>query len=143
MNEDNKDFVQSGLESDDEIQNENFKKLLDDIPPEHKKEVLKIMSLQMSAMKPYESPVTKKITEEHITTFLENNKKEMELDYAEKKHRKYLFAFIILVTIVFIIVVIILLKDKPEIMEKIIYTFAGLVAGAAGGYGIGRSRRDD
>lgn len=44
---------------------------------------------------------------------------------------------------IFFIVVILILKDIPDVMEKIIYGLIGLVAGAFGGYGIGKNKRED
>ncbi len=38
---------------------------------------------------------------------------------------------------------IILLKDNPDIMEKIIYTVGGVVIGAFGGYGFGKNKGDE
>lgn len=43
----------------------------------------------------------------------------------------------------FIIVIIIFLKDTPDVMEKIIYTAGGLIAGALGGYGFGKTKKDE
>lgn len=43
----------------------------------------------------------------------------------------------------FIVVIILLLKDIPDIMEKIIYTIGGLAAGAIGGYGFGKFKNDE
>ena len=38
---------------------------------------------------------------------------------------------------------IVLLKDNPDVMEKIIYTVGGVIVGAFGGYGFGKNRNDD
>lgn len=39
------------------------------------------------------------------------------------------------IAMVFFIILVILLKDTPDVMEKIIYTVGGVVIGAFGGYG--------
>lgn len=47
-----------------------------------------------------------------------------------------------LLFMVFIVVLIVLLKDKPEILEKVLYSMGGLIVGAFGGYGFGKSKKD-
>ena len=44
---------------------------------------------------------------------------------------------------IFLVVVIVLLKDKPNIMEKMIYAAGGLIAGAVGGFGYGYKKGHD
>ena len=83
-----------------------------------------------------------KITTEHITRYLDGAEKNMTLAFEEKKHSKYfILALAIIVSIVFIILVVIL-KDKPDVLEKLIYSVGGLFAGFAGGYGLGKKRED-
>ena len=83
-----------------------------------------------------------KITTEHITKYLDGAEKNMTLAFEEKKHSKYfILALAILVSIVFIILVVIL-QDKPDVLEKLIYSVGGLFAGFAGGYGLGKKRED-
>ena len=67
----------------------------------------------------------------------------MQNSYAEKKQNKIFAFLVLLMTMVFFVVIILILKDKPEIMEKILYTLGGLVAGAFGGYGFGKKRNED
>ena len=83
-----------------------------------------------------------KITTEHITQYLESAEKNMSLAFEEKKHSKYfIICLAIIVSIVFIILVVIL-QDKPDILEKIVYSVGGLFTGFAGGYGLGKRRED-
>ena len=83
-----------------------------------------------------------KITTEHITRYLDGAEKNMTLAFEEKKHSKYfILALAIIVSIVFIILVVIL-KDKPDVLEKLIYSVGGLFTGFAGGYGLGKKRED-
>ena len=48
-----------------------------------------------------------------------------------------------IVAMVFFILLVILLKDIPDVMEKIIYIVGGVVIGAFGGYGFGKNRNDE
>lgn len=99
--------------------------------------------LNMSTSNHLENPLVKKITEEHISSFLEGSKQNMELEYKDKKQNKIFVGLIILAVMIFIVILILLLKDTPELMEKIICTFVGLITGIIGGYGFGKNKGDD
>lgn len=132
-------------ESTDEI--ENIQEILSrkDIPDELKVDsIMRVLSVQMQGgVVSSENMIAKKIDGEHITQFLEGSKSNMENSYREKKHRKILIFAVLLLTMVFVVIVILLLRDKPDTMEKVIYSLGGLAAGALGGYGFGKSKRDD
>ncbi len=49
----------------------------------------------------------------------------------------------LIVAMIFFILLVILLKDNPDVMEKIIYIVGGVVIGAFGGYGFGKNRNDE
>ena len=143
--EDNNKLVESEKSSENLEDLENIDEILEGVPEEHKKTIQKLIisSIQMRGMISSENEVAKKITEEHITQYLEGSKLEMENSYEEKKHKKILVFLTIFLTMAFIVVIILLLKDIPDIMEKIIYTIGGLVAGAIGGYGFGKFKNDE
>ena len=143
--EDNNKLVESEKSSENLEGLENIDEILEGVPEEHKKTIQKLIisSIQMRGMISSENEVAKKITEEHITQYLEGSKLEMENSYEEKKHKKILVFLTIFLTMAFIVVIILLLKDIPDIMEKIIYTIGGLAAGAIGGYGFGKFKNDE
>ena len=143
--EDNNRLVESEKSSENLEDLENIDEILEGVPEEHKKTIQKLIisSIQMRGMISSENEVAKKITEEHITQYLEGTKLEMENSYEEKKHKKILVFLTIFLTMAFIVVIILLLKDIPDIMEKIIYTIGGLAAGAIGGYGFGKFKNDE
>lgn len=124
--------------------NEDLDELLDNIPDQEKKMIMKtsMSMLNMSASNHLENPIVKKITEEHISSFLDASKQNMELEYKDKKQNNVFVGSIILAVMIFIIVLIILLKDSPELMEKIICIFVGLITGVIGGYGFGKNKGD-
>lgn len=123
---------------------EKSEDMIDNASEEERSVIEKMMvsSIQMREMISSENEVLKKITEEHITQYLEGSRADMEHSYEEKKQRKIFHFLIMIFAMIFFIVVIVLLKSVPEVMEKIIYTVGGLVAGAFGGYGVGRNRND-
>lgn len=124
---------------------EEFSEALESMPPEARKYVEQVMisSVQMGGILRPENAISKKITESHITEFLDGSKLQMKEEYKEKHERKIFSGIILCVILIFIIGVIVLLKDTPEIMEKVLYTLTGLLAGALGGYGYGKTKRDD
>ena len=63
--------------------------------------------------------------------------------YIGKSHKKVFTFLTIVVAMIFFVIIILLLEDKPEIMEKIIYTLGGVIAGAFGGYGFGYGKQPD
>lgn len=59
--------------------------------------------------------------------------------------KKALFADVmamVIVVIVVIVGIVILLKDKADIVEKVLYAMGGLIIGAIGGYGFGKNKGD-
>lgn len=140
-----KDLVQNQSEDLENADAEELFETLEGVPEEKRKviEQLMISSVQMSGRFSPENAISKKITEEHISQYLEGAREDMQKSYDEKKQKKIFMFFMLLLTMVFFVVVILILKDKPEIMEKVIYTLGGLVAGAFGGYGFGKRRNED
>lgn len=126
---------------------EPIEEMLEGIPKEHRREIKELMvsSVQMGGMISSENTISKKITEAHISQYLEDSKIAMERHFEEKKHNKIFLGIITAMVMIFLIVLIVLLKDIPDVMEKIIYAAGGVVVGALGGYGFGkgRGREDD
>lgn len=126
--------------SADEV--EILDELLENIPEEHRRSVEKLFisrSVQMREIVSPENTVMNKITSEHVSTFLDASREEMKHTYQEMKHRK-IFTFATIVTaMIFFVIIIILLKDNPDVMEKVLYTVGGVVIGAFGGYGFGKN----
>ena len=117
---------------------------VDIIDSESKEHELIEMSQVMATLSQISSGTdfSDKITTEHITRYLDGAEQNMTLAFEEKKHSKYfILALAIIVSIVFIILVVIL-KDKPDVLEKLIYSVGGLFTGFAGGYGLGKKRED-
>lgn len=67
----------------------------------------------------------------------------MKNSYAEKFQKKVFTFLTMLIAMIFFIVIIVLLKDKPDIMEKVLYAVGGVIAGAFGGYGLGKKQSNE
>ncbi len=119
--------------------------VLETIPPKERKVIEQHMfsMVQMRGVASPETAVMKKITEEHISKYLDGAELEMKNSYTEKFQKKVFTFLTMLFAMIFFIVIIILLKDKPDIMEKVLYAVGGVIAGAFGGYGLGKNHNGE
>lgn len=92
-----------------------------------------------------ENEIAKKITPEHITEYLGGAREQMRNSYKERHERKIFTTVLVALSLVFFVAIIVLLRDNPDVLEKIIYTVGGVVIGAFGGYGFGsrKSKGDE
>ncbi len=130
----------------DNLEETELEDVLESVSPEHRKVIERMMissSIHMRSISSPETAVMKKITPAHITRYLEGAELEMKNSYAEKFHRKVFTFLTMIVAMVFFIFLVILLKDNPDVMEKVIYIVGGVVVGAFGGYGFGKNRNDE
>lgn len=128
-----------------ELQESELEEVLESVPPEHRKMIEKMIissSVQMRSIVSPETDVMKKLTPEHISKYLDGAELEMKNSYTEKFHKKVFSILSMTIIMIFLIVIIILLKDNPDIMEKVIYAVGGVIAGAFGGYGFGKNKND-
>jgi len=100
---------------------------------------------------PMGNPIHNKMNEDHITQVLELAKQHDEREFILHKegqtndhvqtisNRRYIFAsFIIIVGL--ILAVMIIFKDKPDVLTPVLSGIGGLLTGALGGYGFGKSK---
>lgn len=122
-----------------------IEEILDDIPQEARHEVKKMigMSMQMGGVFSPQLELMKKMTSEHVSEFLEGQREASNNEFKESRDNKFFMAFVITIVLVFIIVLVFLLKNNPEVMEKVLYTLGGLLAGLFGGYGYGKTKGDN
>lgn len=134
-------------EPEEEIEEipEELHEVLESVPPKQRKVIERsLMTIQMAGnIASPESAVMKKITEEHITEYLEGAREEMRNSYEERKSNRWFLLAVVIASMIFFVVIILILKDNPNIMEKVIYTLGGVIAGAFGGYGIGKNKREE
>lgn len=136
---------EESLEHTESIIDPEVEAALESVPPKERS-VIKQHMISMVQMRSVTSPevaVMKKITEEHISKYLDGAELDMKNSYAEKFHNKVFIFLTMIIAMVFFIVIIILLKDKPDVMEKILYAVGGVIAGAFGGYGLGKKQHDE
>ena len=149
MAEEDPDLLSEGKKQEDDADNEiavtdgtlpkEIDEVLDSIPDQKQANVVRrIMSLQFSAISATpENAISKKITSDHISQYLNDSRVAMQESFKEHHEDKIFKGVIILSALVFMIVIIILLKNQPSVMEKVIFSVVSLVAGALDGYGYG------
>lgn len=116
--------------------------ILNSIPEKDRSTIkMLVQSTEMMGQLRGESSISKKITGEHISSYLLASNENMKLGYKERRENKIFTFLLVLIALVFFVVLIILLKDNPSLLEKIVYAVVGLVAGAFGGYGFGRHKK--
>ena len=142
MNTENKAEAETLKTDSSEDIPEDISEILKNIPQEKRESAL-VQSVEMIGRYSPESVVLKKITPEHITKYLSDNGENMRLGYQERKQNKVFIFAIVVVALVFFTFLIILLKDQPALLENEIYAVGGLIAGAFGGYGVGKHRKKD
>ena len=122
-----------------------FHEILDEVPEEARHEVKKMigMSMQMGGVISPQLELMKKMTPEHVTKFLEGQQEASNNQFKEKRDNKIFMGTILFVVLVFVVVLVILLKNSPDILEKVLYSLGGLVAGLLGGYGYGKTQQGE
>lgn len=100
---------------------------------------------------PMANPLHNKMTPEHITQVLDLAAKHDERDYDLHKRaqeqstsngtsvRRYAFASFIVVAVL-VAIVLFLFRDQPNVLVPVLAGVGGLVSGAVGGFGYGRSK---
>jgi hypothetical protein len=130
---------------EEDIIPDEIEQILEEMPQENRKTVERFIfsSFQMKGISSPENEVMKKISSEHIDKFLTASQEDMQKSYSEKRDRKIYNIILTILGLGFVLIVIMTLKDNPDVMEKVIYTIGGLVAGAFGGYGAGRYSKSE
>lgn len=86
--------------------------------------------------------ISNKITPEHINQMLATDAKKVDLA-SKDRHEDRIFKYAIIITaIVAVIILCVIFRDNVEPLQKIIIPILSFVAGAAGGYGVGKSKND-
>ncbi len=113
--------------------------------PKEAKQIIKKLEFGMMGVShlSQENEVAKKINETHITNYLDGAREQMHNAYKERHEKKIFTVILVFLALVFFTAIIVLLKNTPDILEKIIYSVASLIAGAFGGYGLGKRNSQD
>lgn len=129
----------------DEELEKDLNEVLEHVPENQRKtfERLMVSSIQMGHISSPESEVMKKITPEHISAYLAASEEDMKKSYEDKKSQRKFRLIGVVLAMVFVLAIIIILKDSPDIMEKVLYAGGGFVAGVAGGYGLSKRNQDN
>lgn len=127
---------------------EGIEALIEQLPEDKREQVQKLVIQESFGMMGIgrlapENELAKKINETHITNYLDGAREQMQNDYKEKHEKKIFTVVLVTLALAFFTAIIVLLKDNPDVLEKIIYSVGGVIVGAFGGYGFGKQKRDD
>jgi hypothetical protein len=93
--------------------------------------------------------LVERMNPEHVTLALENEKQaelhnyqKAELEHKDNNSNRIFLLALALAIVGLIVTILVLFRDRPEMVEKILYAAGGLLAGAVGGYGYGKSKRE-
>lgn len=142
--EENNKLSESGGETGKGFE-EEFDSVLEGIPKEERHEFKRMigMSMQMGGAISPQLELMKKMTSEHVTDFLQGQREATRYEFKESRDNKLFSGFMLFIVLVFVLMLVILLRDRPETMEKILYAAGGFAAGIAGGYGYGKTKKDN
>ena len=117
--------------------------MLHDLPEPSRRQIISMFSMQSSMIRSPENDVAKKLTPEHLNKMLEIDYANMEKSYQDKKESRTMYLIVFILSIIFIGFVIVFLKNDKDLLEKLITILVSGGFGVFGGYGLGKSRRDD
>lgn len=147
--ENNQDFqeLEHSKSADEKFEDAVINDVIEKVPAEDRHQVKKMMSMTMEmgrfmSASP-EMELMKKMTDQNIETFLNGQKEAMTYQFKESRENKIFLGIMVVCFMVFIIILITLLSDKPDVLEKVLYTIGGLIVGAFGGYGFGKTKKDE
>lgn len=151
MEENNKEIREHSFQDSDDIKEDEIevpdelRDILEDIPQEAQHKVKSIigMSMRMGGVISPQLELMKKMTPEHVSEFLQGQREASNNEFKESRDSKFFMAFVLTAVLIFVVIIVVLLKDKPDIMEKVLYTIGGLITGLVGGYGFGKTRSDN
>ena len=119
--------------------------ILDELPEDARPEVKSIM-LSLFRAGGVVSPqieLSQKLTPENIDHFIDADDRESERQYKSALQTKIVRLIALMILAGFLLVVIVLLRNQPDILDNVLCTAGGLIAGIIGGYGYGKNKRDD
>jgi len=101
-----------------------------------------------------ESGIAEKLQSEHFTQYLAITEKNVELGWQDqdrerqdRKHQRWMTLLYVVLGIVVFLAVLVLFREvfsKDAVMlERFLIAVGGLVAGGAGGYGLGRWKKSE
>jgi len=120
---------------------ENASEAMEEMPKEVRR-TMQAMSIMMRSG-PAESPIAKKITEEHITKHLELEEKGLELAYKDKANNRWLVIAVVVCLTVLAGFVLFLFHDDADVVLRIFLPIITGLVGVGGGYGFGKSKREN
>lgn len=118
--------------------------VLDTLPVEQRTTIVRFFSqaVLLSRSSP-ETEIAKKINSDHITQLLNQDQQAMEYEFKDSQSRRKYQLISTGIVCVIVLALVVILKDSPDTLEKVLIGLGGVIAGAAGGYGVGITKDKD
>lgn len=134
--------VDKSVNSKERKHDDEFDKALEVVPAEQRKIIeSRFIGLIAKTTANSESILASKISDETIQQMIASDSKRDDLISKDNFMDHVKQIILGLAFLVVIVIIVYLLKDKPENMEKIVYSIGSGVVGFAGGYGFGKSKQ--
>lgn len=135
------------VQEQDKDTEEKIGEILESLPRDKREKIEQVMISHYAMIRRTspEGEIAKRITSDHISTMLENDRKSMDYSHRDEWQSKLFYGFIALLAVGGVLAVILLLKDKSESMERIVDMLITAVISGLGGYGFGKykGKNDD
>lgn len=142
------EVIERNLESEGIKRQQKISEVLSKVSERKPEKITEMMALMGGSIG---NPIHNKMNEEHITQVLDLAKQHDEREFILHKegqnnehkqtisNRRYIFAsFVIIIGL--ILTIMIVFKDKTEVLTPVLSGIGGLLTGALGGYGFGKSK---
>ena len=140
---DRKKPPQEGNQITENVLPDDISQALEGLPVDKRETIEKTLVTQFAMITSRSSPefeISRKITSDHITKLLDTQSKSMEYTYKDEQHKRWFYVALIALVSAVVVVLVLILKDKPDVLEKVLIGLGGVIAGAAGGYGLKASQ---
>ena len=123
----------------DDILDEELDRMLEGVPQEAKSKIRSIMSMTMVTQRTSpQAELMRKMTPENIHEFIQTQDASDQRTYKDRQNTRIAMLIAFGLGICALLGVIALLKSNGELLEKVLPPVITLIAGAIGGYGLGR-----
>ena len=143
---DKRKMPQGANSASEDLLPEDISQVLEGLPNEKRATIERTIVSQFAMISSRSSPeleISKKITSDHITKLLETQSKGMDYSFKDEKNKRWFYLGLIALVSAVVIALVVILKNNPEVMEKVLIGLGSAIAGAAGGYGIKAARDKD
>jgi hypothetical protein len=111
--------------------------LLESVPPEIRREVNQFTAIIGGFANAGQSPLVKKINEQHIDKLIQLSENESQREFqSAQADKKYNLLYVLIFCLVFTFLVVFLSDKNPELLKDLLKVLAGFIGGFGSAYGL-------